>query len=112
MGRPGGSTSRRRRSSWQTKSGTTPVAPVTSTTNFTRRRRYRGGFTLAEAMIASVVLAVCVIGISTSIGASYQQDQAVQQMSTSIALSRELMEEISAKPFDDPNGTSALGPET
>jgi Tfp pilus assembly protein PilV len=97
------------------------VAPATSITNIGRAHTRRGfrarvarrrGFTLAEAMIASVVLAAASLGVATSIGASYQQDQSVQQMSTAIALSRELMEEISAKPFDDPNGTSALGPES
>jgi MSHA pilin protein MshD len=76
-----------------------------------RCRRDRG-FTLAEALIASVVLAAGVIGISSSIGASYQQTKATEHMATSVALARELMEEISSKPFDDPNGASSLGPET
>ena len=92
----------------------TSIGPLTYRQGSRARtaRRSRAGFTLAEAMIASIVLAVATIGISSSIGASYQQDQSVQQMSTAIALNRQLMEEISAKPFDDPNGTSALGPET
>jgi Tfp pilus assembly protein PilV len=94
------------------------VAPVTRIINARARSStrlrldHRGGFTLAEGLIASVVLAFAAAGISASLGASYQQNESVEQMATSVALARELMEEISAKPFDDPNGTSALGPET
>ena len=77
----------------------------------------RGGFTLAEALLASVVLAVAVLGISQLTGASSQQSEALRQDSRAVALARELMEEIASKPFTDPSIANAneeyqLGPDT
>src|SRR5215218_6591102 len=73
----------------------------TRTTNATTRRRRnqrRRGFTLAESLIASVVLVAAVIGISGVLGASYQQSSGYGNTTTAIGLAQELMEEISSKP--------------
>src|SRR5690349_12721675 len=80
-------------------------------------RGARGGFTLAEALLASVVLAVAVLGISQLTGASSQQSEALRQDARAVALARELMEEIASKPFTDPSIANAneeyqLGPDT
>ncbi len=64
-------------------------------TNIDRRR----GFTLVESLIASVVLAVAVVGIAGTLAASYQQAKDQVSISESTSLARQLMEEISAKPF-------------
>ena len=76
--------------------------PNTEPRTFVRRAR-RSGFTLAESLIASVVLAASVIGISGALSASYQQTQSVDETSVAMSLARELMEEISAKQFVDPD---------
>lgn len=60
-------------------------------------------FTLAESLIASVVLAAGVIGISSTLGVSYKQSRVLQTTSSAAALAEQLMEEISAKPWSDPD---------
>jgi prepilin-type N-terminal cleavage/methylation domain-containing protein len=57
------------------------------------------GFTLAEALIASVILAIAVVGISTTLMASARQTQQLGAMSTSQGLARELLEEVTSRSF-------------
>jgi len=66
----------------------------------------RAGFTLLEGLIASVVLAILVLGVAGSVSTSYQQSQSVRATSTSVTLARQLAEEIVSKPYDS---TDALG---
>ena len=61
--------------------------------------RVRRAYTLAESMIASVVLAVAVIGVATTIAASHQQTGAVESDAVAVGAARQLMEEIAAKPL-------------
>jgi hypothetical protein len=63
-----------------------------------RRFRHLAAFTLAEALIASVVLAASVIGISGVLSASYQNSSGYGNTATALGLAQELMEEISSKP--------------
>jgi len=64
----------------------------------------RQAFTLAESLIAAVVLAAAVIGISGVLSASYQQSDIHGQMSTALELAQQLMEEIASTPMDVPAG--------
>src|SRR5688572_21716528 len=68
----------------------------TAATNLARRR----GYTLAESLIASVVLAAAVVGISTTLSASYQQSTIRGNTNTALILAQQLMEEIAGKPLD------------
>jgi len=70
------------------------------------RATRRAGFTLLEGLIASVVLAILVLGVVGSVSTSYQQSQSVRATSTSVTLARQLVDEIVSKPFDS---TDALG---
>jgi Tfp pilus assembly protein PilV len=72
---------------------------------FCRKRR---GFTLTEALIASVVMAISVIGISAALAASSAQSESTVEASNSAMLGRQLLEEIAAKPFPS-SGTSGTG---
>jgi hypothetical protein len=58
-------------------------------------------------LIAAVVLAIAVVGIAGTLAASYQQQRNQVSASEATQLARQLMEEISAKPFElaagDPN---------
>ena len=56
-------------------------------------------FTLAESLIASVVLALAVVGVATTIAASHQQAGALESDSVAVRAARQLMEEIAAKPL-------------
>lgn len=62
------------------------------------------GFTLAESLIASVVLAVAIVAIAGTLGASYQQSNARGNTTTALSLAQQLMEEIAAKPIALPAG--------
>ena len=59
----------------------------------------RRAFTLAESLIASVVLAIAVAGVATTIAASHQQSAALEEDSIAVAAARQLMEEVAAKPL-------------
>jgi Tfp pilus assembly protein PilV len=73
------------------------------------RKTARGGFTLVEGLMASVILAAAVIGIAGSLGASYKQNAIAEDSGVGLDLARELMEEVAAKPFDPPTATNAAG---
>jgi len=62
----------------------------------------RRGFTLVEALIASVILAILALGVAGAVGASYSQTIALNQNAIAVSLARELIEEIAAKPLLDP----------
>jgi Tfp pilus assembly protein PilV len=84
----------------------TPMAFRSPAINRNRGQRRRAGFTLVEALMAAVVLAVAVTGLFGELAASGQQTLALQQTSTSIGLARELQEEIAAKPLANPSSGS------
>ena len=80
-----------------------------STPNIDQRRRRRrvrraGGYTLAESLIASVVLAIAIVGIAGTLAASYQQNSVRGNTTTALSLAQQLMEEMAAKPMDPPAG--------
>jgi Tfp pilus assembly protein PilV len=70
-----------------------------------RQGRRLCGFTLAESLIASVVLAIAVVGVATTIAASHQQSRQLQIQAATVAAARQLMEEIAAKPLVDSDPT-------
>jgi Tfp pilus assembly protein PilV len=85
---------------------------MTSLTGAAGSRRFSSrGFTLAEGLIASVVLAAAVVAISSSLMASYDQSRALEMNTMAVSTTRQLMEQILSRPFDDPDGASSLGPE-
>ena len=65
------------------------------------------GFTLIEALLASVVLAMVVgaVVMPFSTGAANTAQNARSTLAVNLA--QDLMEEILAKPFSDPNGSEA-----
>lgn len=73
-----------------------------------RRNSRSHGFTLAESLIASVVLAVAVVAVSGAIVASQSQTSAHEQDIVAVSLARQLMEEIVARPLANPDTTSGF----
>jgi Tfp pilus assembly protein PilV len=63
------------------------------------QRNSRSAFTLAEALIASVFLAVTALGVAATLAAASQQAQDLAQSANCQALARELIEEVSSKSF-------------
>jgi hypothetical protein len=76
-----------------------------------RSRRFRG-FSVAEAMMASTLLAIAVVGIAGPLGAACEQSRMGDERGAALVLARELMEEIVAKPLCDGGATCHLGPES
>ncbi len=71
----------------------------------------RSGFTLAESLIAMVVLAVAVLAILQAVNAGHSQVETGAHMVQASHLASAMMEEILAHPYHDPQGSTALGPD-
>lgn len=78
-----------------------------------RRPRAAGsrGFTLVEALFASVVLALAVGGVSQAMVAGQAATYNALHESRALALAQALMEEIVSRPTLDPEGDTLLGPD-
>lgn len=72
----------------------------------------RRGFTLAEALIASTILAIVAASVSLPFVAVTQQMIGAREVEIAVDLGEELMEEILARPFYAPGETAPTpGPE-
>ena len=67
----------------------------------TNRNRRRVGFTLIEAMCASVVLAFCVVGVCGLLVSAMQNQVAAQSRGTASSAAIGGMESLAAKSLDD-----------
>jgi len=74
-------------------------------------KKSKKGFTLTEALLAAVVLSMAITGIVMPFTAGAQNEQNDARGTLAVALGQEMMEEILAKPFRDPQGSSGPGPE-
>lgn len=70
------------------------------------------GFTLAESLLAAVVLMTAILAITLPFAVGARAEQIDARMCLAVNLAEEMMEEILSKPFDDPHGASLPGPET
>jgi prepilin-type N-terminal cleavage/methylation domain-containing protein len=66
------------------------------------------GFTLAESLVASVVLALAVVGVSGALVASQRQTDMQEDSAVAVSLARELIERVAAKPLELSDGTTGL----
>lgn len=78
------------------------MSPGTTRTSAAVGNVSRRGFTLAESLVASVVLAIAVVAIAATLTATYQSISAGAGTSEAVRMARQLIEEISAKPFAVP----------
>src|SRR6266487_2532098 len=110
---PAGFTSRRRWSWFPIHPETTVRGLLMLSIRGNHRRDARAtAFTLAEGMMAVVVLAMAVGAMMGPLTASYQQTRTVKQTTTAISMAQQLLDEILSKPFVDPTDLSTtLGPE-
>src|SRR4051812_20858022 len=100
--RTDGSASPRRRNSWRTPPGVTAMAHPIQVINRLKNVRSPRAFTLIECMIASVVLALAVLGVSGALSVSTQQSDITDVNARSLSLAQEVMEQVSSVPFDPP----------
>ncbi len=76
-----------------------------------RRKPFAAGFTLMEALIASVILAMTISAVTTPFVAAARNQQADLELTVAVSYAQELMEEMLSKPFADPQGGGSVGPE-
>ena len=74
-------------------------------------RHHCAAFTLVEALMASTILAMAIFGILVPFSTGAQNQQTDARYTMAVNLAQELLEEILSKPFYDPQGPSAPGPE-
>jgi prepilin-type N-terminal cleavage/methylation domain-containing protein len=76
-----------------------------------KRGMYRCGFTLVEVLIASVILAVIIVGIGFFFGYMIKQSEIMDDRTQALELSRQGIEEMRTADFETiPDGTT--GPVT
>ena len=69
------------------------------------------GLTLVESMMALAVLSFAVLAVNFAVVAGQTHARAGDSSIRAIELAQDLLEEILALPYDDPDGASTLGPE-
>lgn len=82
--------------------------------DMTRRHHHKrtAGFTMAEVLIASSVLSIAVLAIVDAVTTGQQTTYQAMHDMRGMALAEAMMEEIQAKPYDDPDGgPEVIGPE-
>ena len=73
--------------------------------------RWRNGFTVTEALLAVSLLAMAVTAITVPFTAVAHNEAEDARRCLAGLLATEMMEDVLAKPFDDPDGPSSPGPE-
>ena len=76
------------------------------------RRQHAGGFTLLESLLAATILAMAITAITAPFTAGAQNNHVQARRVLAVSLAQEMLEEILAKPFADPDGASSPGPES
>jgi len=76
-----------------------------------RVRTTRSSFTLLEALLASVILAMTAGAVVFPFAAGAHNEQVDARRTLALSAAQELMEEALAQPFGDPDGPSQAGPE-
>ncbi|MGB0766243.1 MAG: type IV pilus modification PilV family protein [Phycisphaeraceae bacterium] len=69
------------------------------------------GFTLAEVLIASAILSFVTLGIVQAVAAGQSQTLDALKRARANALAEVLLEEILSRPYSDPEGATAFGPD-
>ena len=79
-----------------------------------RTRKYQSeiGMTLAESMLAIMILQVAVLGMIYTVNAGYSHIEVSGETVEASRLGEELIEEIVTRSYADPDGGEVLGPDT
>jgi MSHA pilin protein MshD len=76
------------------------------------RSRRRGGFTLVEAVISTVIVSVMLVAALSTVGASRLIQQKVSLNGRGRLLAESLLAEIVQQAYEDPDETVLFGPES
>jgi len=72
----------------------------------------RSGFTIVECVISTVIVAVMLVAVLQTVGASKQSQLSLVQSIQGQTLAQSMMTEILPRDYEDPNGLSSLGLDT
>jgi type II secretory pathway pseudopilin PulG len=72
-------------------------------------RRCRAGFSLVEAVICIMIVGLTLVAAMQTVGASAKSRTITQRRATGAMLAQDLMAEIVAQPYADPDGLNQLG---
>ena len=75
------------------------------------RGKCPAGFTLIEALLASAVLALIVLGLTQSVASGQAQTYNALHEARALSLAEALMEEVLSRPYVDPDGDTVVGPD-
>jgi hypothetical protein len=78
----------------------------------TKNIQFRRGMTLMEALMASTLLSMGASAVLLPFNVGAQSEQEDARRTLALYLGREMMEEAISKPFDDPEGSEGLGPDS
>jgi hypothetical protein len=73
--------------------------------------RPAGGFTLAEALLASAILLTGVVSVTVPFASGARNEMADAKQTLAVALAQEMMDEILTRRFADSEPNAAAGPE-
>ena len=90
---------------------TVAAAPWLSGTLKERMRRYRG-LTIVECLVAMTILSVVVLVTCHTLAAGHQHVHYGDRRSTAVRIGRDMLEEITARPYRDLAAPTHFGPET
>ncbi|MEM9882993.1 MAG: hypothetical protein AAF800_08765 [Planctomycetota bacterium] len=73
--------------------------------------RRAAGFSLPEALLASAVLAFAVAGLTQTVVSGQAHTHLALHEARALALAESLLDEVLSKPYADPDGHTAAGPD-
>jgi len=75
------------------------------------RHARRRGFTAIEALVAATILAILTAAVSAALAAGRSQSKLARDTLSASFLAQTMMDEIMRLPFNDPQGTTTMGPD-
>jgi len=82
-------------------------------TSATSRKRPRGGFTLIETTLTTIIVGLVITALVKLVLTNTQQNRYTQRLTTGCLLAENVREMLAGVPFNDPaSGTTTFGPES
>ena len=75
-------------------------------------KKHRHAFTAIEALFAATILAILTAAVSGALMAGRAQSKLATDTLNASFLAQSLMDEINRLPFNDPQGTTTMGPDS
>lgn len=84
---------------------------MTNASGFAKPKRHRTAYTMIEVVISTLLVGIVVVGAVNTLGSSVELQVAAGDTLIGPTLADELLAEIMAQPYADPDGGTTLGPD-